>query len=47
MTTKLICMVNGIRLQKDFPKSDPTCTGVRPMNRAATQTMTTAIAANI
>ena len=46
MTTKLICMVNGIRVQKDLPKSVPTCIGVRPMNRAATQTMTTAIAAN-
>ena len=45
MTTKLICMVNGIRVQKDLPKSVPTCIGVRPMMRAAMHTMTTAIAA--
>lgn len=46
MTTKAICMVNGIRLQKPSPKAFAVAVGPAPMASAARLTMRMARAAN-
>ena len=45
MTTNAICIVNGIKFQKDLPKSTEISTGLRPIASAAAQTTATAIPA--
>jgi len=44
ITTNVICMVNGIRLQKPSPKARLIAIGVAPLVSAASETTTTAIA---
>src|SRR3972149_6021075 len=46
MTTKAICMVKGIRLQKPSPKALAVACGVEPKPIAASATMTTPSTAN-
>ncbi|MNE62323.1 hypothetical protein D3C80_1575960 [compost metagenome] len=45
MTTKAICMVKGIRLQKPSPNAVAVAVGAAPMAMAANETIATASAA--